>query len=205
MSTPSLPWEKGFTPTAPDPDLIKQVSNTVAGPVAAATEAVLGSAYTTAENPPAAPTATNAPAGGGLGSVITQAAESSLNAALPAIQKRIGDAAAKAITDEINSLGGANPALPSIPIKDLTKLDAWERAARTFMVGIFVTLLGAVVQVIGQIAASGTSVDFFSKDGWTAVATLAVGAVVTSVSSYVLRFIREPVGAAVDSAKPVAN
>jgi hypothetical protein len=92
---------------------------------------------------------------------------------------------------ELAKLGA--PGVPSIPTgPSLTKLDAWERAGRTLLMGLLITLLGAVVQVIGELATNGTTVDFFTKSGWVAVGTLFVGAVFTSLASYAYRFLKLP-------------
>lgn len=191
MSSPKLPWEQDWTPPAVDPNLLQQVSD-LANNVIVAGEQVVSSVATATET--ALPAAV-APIGGAFSGAIQQAADAALEVALPQIQKKVISAATNALTEEINKIG--EPPVPTIASKDLKKVDAWERAGRTFAVGIFVTVLATIVQVIGQ--ASTTGVDFFHKDGWVAVGTLLVGSLITSLSSYVLRIINEPAGAAVDS------
>jgi hypothetical protein len=148
---------------------------------------------------------TSTPNGGDWVAAIETAAMATagdaLKSVLPVVQDRIAHEAEKVLAEELSkALGGTtSPPIASIPKSDLKKLDAWERAARTFLSGIVVTILGAIVQVIGSLATDGTSVDFFHKDGWVTVGSLAVAAVVTSVSTYVMRYIKEPAGAAIDS------
>lgn len=148
---------------------------------------------------------TSTPNGGDWVSAIESAAMTTtgdaLKSVLPAVQDRIAHEAEKILAEELGKALGdtTSPPLASIPKADLKKLDAWERAARTLLSGVFVTILGAIVQVIGSLSTDGTHVDFFHQEGWKAVATLAVGAVITSVSTYLMRYLKEPAGAAIDS------
>lgn len=196
-----------------------QIAGQVAGPVVqqevqgveaviTAAEQAAGAVLTSATGPEGAgPIHTVGPitpvGGGTIAEVIKASAQGALAAALPAIQDRIAHAAEQAIAKELAQLAGGmsvdgEAPVATIPKADLKKMDAWERAARTFLIGIFVTVLGALAQVIGSLSTTG-HINFFSQDGWMAVGTLAVGAVVSGVSSYVLRYLKEPAGAAIDS------
>lgn len=199
-------------------DLGSQIAGQVAGPavaqavqdvgaVAQATEAVAGGVVESVLPPagasvPGVPGTIGAP--GSWVDAIEEAAkvnaEAALKSALPALQDRIAHQAEKILAEELSkALGTGQPPLATIPSGDLKKLDAWERASRTFFAGLFATVLGAIVQVIGSLATDGTHVDFFHQEGWKAVGTLAVGAVITAVSTYLLRYLKEPAGAAIDS------
>lgn len=125
-------------------------------------------------------------------------AEAALKAALPVVQGRIVAATASALERELNKTLG-QPQVATLPSgTQLTKIDAWERAGRTFLMGLFTTLLGAIITVIGDSASSGT-VNFFTTDGWKSVAVLGGGTIVTAAFSYLYRYIKEPAGAALDS------
>jgi hypothetical protein len=212
MSQPKLPWEPNWVPPGADQNLINEVTNLARGATGAITnvaEHVVPGAAPAINDVGTIIQAGEAAAGAAVGSVaagtpgggvnwsgaVEAAAGAAVQVAIPVIQKRVASAAANALQDELDKLGGAP--IPQIPVKDLKKVDAWERAGRTFLAGIAVTILGVIVQVIGQ--ASATGVDFFHKDGWVAVGTLFVAALITSISSYLLRIISEPAGAAVDS------
>jgi uncharacterized protein YbjQ (UPF0145 family) len=139
-----------------------------------------------------------------LGNAAKNSIKGTINAVLPMVEDRIAHEAEKILSQELaKALGGTDAPMATLPKSDLKKFDAWERAARTFFIGILVTALGAVVTVIGQLSTSGTHIDFFHKEGWMAVGTLAVGAVVTAVGSYIGRYLKEPDGARIDSSKPL--
>lgn len=201
-----------------------QVAGQVAGPAAAQAVQDVGAAAQAAEgvvedvasavlptvvppsgaSTPGAQTSSSTPGGSWVQAIETAAAstaEVALKSALPAVQDRVAHAAERILAQELGkALGSEEPPLATLPTgSDLKRVDAWERAARTFLSGLAVTILAAIVQVVGSLATDGTHVDFFHQDGWKAVGTLAVGAVVTAVSSYVMRYLKEPVGAAVDS------
>jgi hypothetical protein len=197
MSSPKLPWEQGWTPPAVDPDLVKKVQE-MAG---AATPPVItfGGGGGGGATVGSGATVKVTPTGGSSdwGAVVEKAAEASLQQALPVLRQRVTQTVVKTITDELTGLGPAP--IAHIDHRDLTKLDAWERAARTFGVGLVVTVLGALVQVIGMVTTDGTNIDWFHRDGWTAVGGLAVSAILGAVGSYIARYLKEPVGASLDS------
>lgn len=213
MSTPHLPWEPNFTAPGVDPNLINQVAGVIQG----ATQAVvdegaqiggqlagqdvqtaitnLGKTATSAEQAVTSVVA-SAPGGGAINAGVSSVIEAAAAMAIKEAQGQIIGRVQTAITDALGGLGA--PPVATIPAGDLRKIDAWERAGRTFLMGLLVTILAGIVQVIGQAATAG-QVDFFSKSGWIAVGTLAIGSVVTSVFSYILRYLKEPAGAAVNS------
>lgn len=135
-----------------------------------------------------------------LGNAAKVSLKGAITAALPMVEDRLAHEAEKILAQELQkALGSGEPELAHVDKADLKKLDAWERALRTFFIGLGTTILGAIIAVIGNLATSGTHVDFFHKEGWFAVGTLAVGSVVTAVGSYIGRYLKEPAGAAIDS------
>lgn len=206
-----------------------QVAGQVAGPAAAQAIQEVGSVAQATENavegvasvvlptilpppgaltpPPPGSAQTNTPGDpedwvGAIEAAALATGKGALQVALPFVQDRIAHEAEKIIAQELGkALGNEEPPLATIPAGSLTKLDAWERALRTFAVGLFFTVLAGVVQVIGSLATDGTSVDFFHKDGWVAVGGLLTASVVNSFGTYVLRYLKEPAGAALDSSK----
>lgn len=83
-------------------------------------------------------------------------------------------------------LAGKQPAaLPSVTYdgQSLTHQAASAHAWRTFLIGMSTTAISAILDAIGQQA----NVDFFSKQGLVATATLAVGTLVSTVTSYIAR------------------
>lgn len=138
----------------------------------------------------------SAPVGGiDVGAIVGAAAQQAIQVAQKDIATRVQSKVEEALT------GLGDPQLATIPAKDLKKVDAWERAGRTFATGLLITVLAGLVQVIGDAVTHG-QVNFFSQAGWSVVGTLAVGSVFNSVFSYLLRYLREPAGAAIDSAEP---
>lgn len=103
------------------------------------------------------------------------------------MQDKVTEMAEKTITDALQ--GAGVPSVPEAPsIIDFTRASARSRALRTFFVGLGISVLWALVNMLGQLG----DVDWFHKEGWTSVATLAVGAVISAVSSYALRIIKPP-------------
>jgi hypothetical protein len=186
MSAPNVPWQTNFVPAVTDSDLVKSITDMVTGAVTTAEQAV-----------PTVVTGNAVPPEGAIAipGGLTQVVEASIEGALKAAQVQIAERVQGALTQALSGLGV--PQVATIPSGDLKKIDAWERAGRTFLTGLVVTVLAGIIQVIGQAASTGA--DFFSKDGWNAVITLAVGSIVSSVFAYVLRYIKEPAGAALDS------
>lgn len=202
MSTPNLPWDINFAPPGVDPNLVKTITDAVTGAVSEAEQVIptvvaaggslanqIGSASLPAELPVPPTGAVALP--GGLGQVV----ENSIEGAVKAAQIQIAERVQGALTQALSGLG--EPQVATIPSGDLKRIDAWERAGRTFLTGLVVTVLAGIIQVIGQAASTGA--DFFSKDGWNAVITLAVGSVVSSVFTYILRYVKEPAGAALNT------
>jgi uncharacterized protein (DUF2267 family) len=135
----------------------------------------------------------------GIQNAAKDSAEAAYQAVLPAIQDRIAHEAEKVLAKQLGDLvtGLGTAPVATIPKGDLKKLDAWERALRTFGQGLLVTLLAVIVQVIGQLTT--THVDYFHREGWITVGTLFATSAATALVSYVMRYIKEPAGAAIDS------
>lgn len=201
----SVPWDPGYKPPGIDTDLVKQIEGQIEGAVNTAVVAgtgilddVVGSGASVGVSAPGSAVPPTGAVAQDISAVIEAAAQGAIRQAQGQVVAKVQDA----ITGALSSLG--EPQVATIPAKDLKKVDAWERAGRTFLVGLFVTVMAGLVQVIGQ--ASTTGVNFFTKDGWTAVGVLAVGSIVNSACSYILRYVREPAGATIDSGtKPAAN
>lgn len=192
-----------------DPNLLKSVTDTVNSAVGSAVSQVEqvvptvvaeGTGLATQVGSAAINAAGNSvPPAGAVANVITgdltKVIESSVEGAVKAAQSQVAGRIQAALAEALSGLG--QPQVATIPSGDLKKVDAWERAGRTFLAGLGITILAGLVQVIGLASSSG--VDFFTKQGWYAVGTLAIGSIATSVATYFLRYLKEPAGAAVNS------
>lgn len=193
------------------------VAGTVAGPTAAAAVQDVGKVATSVEQaagsvvtaatgaPPISQIpstqitglpSTNAPVGGDVISIIEQAAleaaKTTSAAVLPGIEKAIQARVAAKVQAEAADLirqlegGASEPAVPSLD--DFTKADARSRAFRTLIIGVVLSVGWGLVNILGNLA----TVDWTNKDAFPQVAALAVGSVVTSVTAYIARILKEP-------------
>lgn len=173
----SMPWDKDFTPTSADPELIARIDaqikgTSTSGPVVSPPAPEVAHPESTGPEPPKPTT----PAGG-IEDALMEAART---AAADAV---------KNVAAEIKAaLPDPNTVAVHVDPADLLKASARSRALRTFFGGLLVTVLWAVVNVLGTV----TGVNWFSKEGWVSVGILAGGAVVNAVVSYVLRVIKPP-------------
>jgi hypothetical protein len=117
-----------------------------------------------------------------------EAAEKAALAALPDLQKKAEEMVTGAITGEVIKVTGGLSVPQPPAVGDFIKADARSRAIRTFLVGLGMSVVLGLVTALGQ----SSGLNWFSKEGWTAVATLAVSSVVGSVLAYVTRMIKEP-------------
>lgn len=108
----------------------------------------------------------------------------------PSLREEIGGIVQDMVTEALKGAGIPQTA-PAVDILDLTKASARSRALRTLGIGLGISVLWAVVNIISQLA--GVPWD---TDAWGQVATLVIGTILSAVSSYVLRIIKPPVYAA---------
>lgn len=132
--------------------------------------------------PPSAPGST-VPSGGVPG-VIPAANVTGLAAALEKAFER--DIASYAEQYMAAVLTGQKPALvPNVTIdgQNLTHEAAKSHGLRTLLIGLATAAVSAVLSALGQTA----HIDFFSRAGWVATGTLAVGAAVSGIVAYLSR------------------
>lgn len=114
---------------------------------------------------------------------IQEATESALFAAAPAIQEQL-----TALTQHyITGLVTGKPVSPYITTtvngKELTVASAKNRSWRTFLGGMGVDIMFALVAVMGTLG----HVDFFSQAGWLTLGVLMAKTVIQTAISYVAR------------------
>jgi len=73
-------------------------------------------------------------------------------------------------------------------LQDFTRADARSRALRTLFIGIGMSALWGVVNVLGALS----GVNWFDEHALTSVATMLATSVFGSVGSYVARIAKEP-------------
>jgi len=163
-----------------------QVASTVSGGVVAAPSPVPAPT-------PASPV--SAPSGGSLIGDIEQAAlgaaKQSASSLLPgieaALEKRIAVKVQAEITDVLTKVeGGSEPAVPTLD--DFTKADARSRAIRTLIIGLVLSGLWGVVNVLGNVA----TVNWADRNALPQVLALVVGSVVSAVTGYIARVLKTP-------------
>jgi hypothetical protein len=180
---------------------------TAAAAVAGAVKAAEQVAGAVVGSPPPAPTSSAAPAptaiavspdGGLTGSLITDVEQAAINAAkattaaiLPSIQKSIETRVAAKAQAEVQSVleklqGGDQTPVPTL--SDFTKADARSRAFRTLLIGLGLSVLWGLVNILGNIA----TVDWTNKDALPQVLSIATTAVVGSVVAYIGRILATP-------------
>lgn len=164
-------------------------------------EAVVPIIRPAASATPAAPTAV--PGGGLLSSmegdlatVVEQAAlgaaKSAAVAALPGLQKAIEARVASAVQREAIDLltklegGQSEPAVPDLA--DFIHADGRAAAIRTLLIGVVLSGLWGLVNVLGNIA----TVDWHNRDALPQVLSIAVTGVVGAVVAYVGRLAKPP-------------
>lgn len=178
----SMPWDPNYTPTSADQELIDKIQGQLGQLSSTATTPTAGPVPATPSEPEVAhPESTGpespAPATpvGGISDIAREAATAAVGELIPTL-----------VTEIKNALPPDVPA--QIDANDLLKASARNRAVRTFFGGLVVTILWALVNVVG----SATGVNWFSKEGWISVGILAGGAVVNAVVSYILRVFKPP-------------
>lgn len=222
MSTPQppevrpaalLPWEDGFVPPPIDTNLINVVTGAATGAIHLGTDifsdiagAVAGKQAHDAIQVVGDTVEAAATVGGNVVSDVAALPPGAtpgevLASAVKSAQVNIGNQIIKTAAEQLqNSIG--NVPVPTITAKELVKVDAWERSWRTLLSGVLVTVLVAILNTIATVASSGTTINWFSKEGWMLVGSLAVGSVLTALSSYLIRlFGPEPMGAGVNTSK----
>ena len=215
MTAPKLPWDTGYTPPPADKNLIEEITGMATDAITAATK-VGGSVIPTvlpgslppvpaptAAPPPVPPTPGAppvTPAGGiaAAGSWVTSIenaarvqAEQALPNALPALEAKLAAASKNALAGELEKLEaslGVDPQNPAVNLGDLTKASARSRALRTLLIGLGLSILWGIVNVLGNLS----GVDWFHQAGWNSVITLAAGSVASSVVSYIARVVAPP-------------
>jgi hypothetical protein len=172
-----------------------------AGAIQAAGE-VVGAVVPQSPPAPATPAASTSPVpAGGLstGNILVDVEKAALDAArattstiLPSLQRTIETRIAAKAQSEIQQVlekiqgGEASPAVPTL--SDFAHADARSRAIRTFLVGVVLSILWGLTNILANIA----TVDWTNKNALPQVITLAVGSVVSSVVAYVARLADEP-------------
>lgn len=149
-----------------------------------------------AVNAPAPSAPVNTPIGGDLLSQVEKAAldaaKTAGSAVLPGIEKAIEARVAAKVQAEAaeiikNLQGGAS--LPDAPsIDDFTKADARSRAFRTLGIGLVLSALWGIVNILGNIA----TVDWADKNALPQVVAMASTSIISSVLAYVGRIVNEP-------------
>lgn len=126
-----------------------------------------------------------------LGSAIKNAAlaaaERTALAAVPDLEREAAAMVESMVGGELKKVVGAHPT-PTISLSDLTKASARSRALRSLFIGMFMAVLMGLASIIGQLG----GVDWFTTTGRLSAVTLAVGAIVHSLISYVARLQWEP-------------
>lgn len=128
-----------------------------------------------------------AAAGADAMSQLEAAAVKAAQEAWPTIQNQLQKDAMAYLQSYIQQAltGNTTPQIPDITFngQSLTKSAAKAHAWRTFLIGMAVSALMAVLSAVG----SQTNLDFFTREGWIATGTIAVGTVVQTVISYLGR------------------
>lgn len=124
---------------------------------------------------------------GGALTDLEQAAVAAAQRAWPAIQPQLQQDAMNYLQSYVQQVLAGNPT-PSIPNvtydgQSLTKAAAKGHAWRTFLVGMSASAATAVLSAVG----SQTNLDFFTRDGWIATGSIAIGTLVQTLISYVGR------------------
>lgn len=163
------------------------------GAAQAAGEVVTGVAAT---SPPTSPAAATTSGAGDLLSVAISAAQNvgrgAVVSILPDIEKALETRVAAKVQTELTMVlksleGGENaPAIPTLD--DFTKADARSRAIRTLLLGVVLSGLWGLVNVLGNIA----TVDWTNRNALPQVISIAVTGVAGAVVAYVGRLFKEP-------------
>ena len=128
-----------------------------------------------------------AAAGADAMSQLEAAAVNAAQEAWPTIQKQLQKDAMAYLQSYIQQAltGNTSPQIPDISFngQSLTRSAARAHAWRTFLIGMVVSALMAVLSAVG----SQTNLDFFTREGWIATGTIAVGTLVQTVISYLGR------------------
>lgn len=203
MSNPlNLPFLPGYVPPATDPNLVSQVTKSVenaASAVVTDAEQAVGQAIGAGASPPPSaapapipPPATPATAAppvtdlGGLVAVIENAAKTSATQAVGGLSGSLELAAEQALDKALGKLISGPPAPPALT--DFVHADARSRAARSLVTGLVLSVLWGIVSALGM----ASNLNWFDKTSWPVLATLLTSSVVTSVTSYVSRLVKEP-------------
>lgn len=115
---------------------------------------------------------------------IEDAAQSALHDAAPAIQTQVAAFTQQYITGALTGI----PLSPTITAttlsgKQLTIASAKNRSWRTFLSGMGLDIVFALVAVVGTLG----NVNFFSKAGWITLGVLVIKTVIQTAISYVAR------------------
>lgn len=115
---------------------------------------------------------------------IQDAAQTALHDAAPSIQTQVAAFTQQYITSALNG----TPVTPTITEttlsgKELTIASAKNRSWRTFLQGMGLDIVFALVAVIGTLG----NVNFFSKAGWITLGVLVIKTIIQTVISYIAR------------------
>lgn len=114
---------------------------------------------------------------------IQDATQSALIAAAPAIQQQLS-VLTQSYIDSLVSGKPMNPVITAtINGRDLTIASAKNRSWRTFLGGLWLDILFALVAVVGMAG----NIDFFSKAGWTMFGVLVTKTIIQTTVSYFAR------------------
>lgn len=177
----SVPWDVDYTNPTPDAGAQAQVGLTptpVPPTPAPPVQTSLGSEASGPVIPPGASVSASAPAGG----------KYSVQSDFEDLARAAVGVAVKEALNEIKTTVPAQDSVTYIDPKDLLKASARSRALRTFLQGLGITVFWTLITAIGDFS----NVDWFSRQGWITVGTLAGATVIHAATSYVARVINPP-------------
>jgi hypothetical protein len=120
-----------------------------------------------------------------LEQAAVEAAQSALREAAPTIQQQVAQYTQSYITGILTGKPVAFPTITGTTLtgQELTIASARNRSWRTFLQGLGLDLVFALVAVVGTLG----DVNFFSKAGWVTLGILIIKTVIQTVVSYVAR------------------
>lgn len=196
---PAPPVTPVVTPTPPATTTPPPTPPPVVTPPPAPTTSTSGTTTTTTvTTSPVVPQPTNL--AGWLEKVLTAATGKSAQQALQSLESDLESELTKemqAVLPRVIGKVSGSMATPEVPtVEDFIHADARSRAFRSLLSGLVVAVLTGLVTVSGQLA----GVNWFDKNGLVAAASIAGASIVTSVSAYIGRLVKEPA-----STQPLVN
>jgi len=119
-------------------------------------------------------------------SVIENTAKSTASEAISNLTSELEQRAEAAVVKALEKVVSGPVTPPALT--DFIHADARSRAIRTLLSGLALTVLAAIVSALG--AASG--LNWFDSHSWPVLITLITSSVVSSVTAYVGRLLKEP-------------